>query len=365
MSRRVEDNLFPAHRAESLMRRAIGLTEGTVPHPNPRVGAIVVDPDGEIISERAHIRPGLPHAEAAALAAAGPAAEGSTVICTLEPCSHHGRTPPCVDAIIEAGVARVIVGTVDPDPRVSGSGLAALRAAGIEVVVGVEEDAVRANDPAYFHHRTTGRPFVTLKMALTLDGQSAAADGTARWITGPEAREDGHRLRAESDVILVGAGTVIADDPRLDVRLDGYDGPHPRPVIVAGTRSIPETAALMSRDPLVFTAGEQQAGLDGVAQVSVGADGRVDLDAAMTYLGEQGYVSVLIEGGPTIDAAALASGVVHRVVLYYGAKFGGGTGLPAINGTFRTISAAQPVTIESITPMGRDFKVEASIEGAN
>jgi len=364
MSRRVEDNSFPTHRAESLMRRAIGLTEGTLPHPNPRVGAIVVNPDGEIISERAHLRPGMPHAEAAALADAGSAAEGSTVVCTLEPCSHHGRTPPCVDAIIAAGVARVIVGTLDPDPRVSGSGLEALRAAGIDVIVGVEEAAVRANDPAYFHHRTTGRPFVTWKIALTLDGQSAAADGTARWITGPEAREDGHRLRAESDAILVGAGTVISDDPRLDVRLDGYDGPHPRPIIVAGTRPIPETAVLMSRDPLILTGDQPQGHLTGIEQVSMGGAEGVDLEAAMEYLGDLGYASVLIEGGPTLGAAALSGGIVDRVVLYYGAKFGGGTGLPAINGAFRTISEARPASIEAITPMGRDFKVEASIEGA-
>ncbi|HZJ48965.1 MAG TPA: bifunctional diaminohydroxyphosphoribosylaminopyrimidine deaminase/5-amino-6-(5-phosphoribosylamino)uracil reductase, partial [Acidimicrobiia bacterium] len=149
MSRRVENNLFPAHRAEALMRRGIGLTEGTMPHPNPRVGAIVLTPDGDVVAERAHLRAGTAHAEAAALADAGMAAVGSTIVTTLEPCSHHGRTPPCVDAIIGAGVARVIVGALDPDQRVSGRGVAALRAAGIEVVTGVEEEAVHANAPAY------------------------------------------------------------------------------------------------------------------------------------------------------------------------------------------------------------------------
>jgi len=362
MSRRVENNLFPAHRAEALMRRAIGLTEGTMPHPNPRVGAIVLTPDGDVVAERAHLRAGTAHAEAAALADAGMAAAGSTLISTLEPCSHHGRTPPCVDAIIGAGVARVIVGALDPDQRVSGRGVAALRAAGIEVVTGVEEEAVHANDPAYFHHRITGVPLVTLKTALTLDGQAAAADGTSRWITGPEAREDGHRLRAENDVILVGAGTVISDNPRLDVRIDGYDGRQPRPVIVAGTRAIPEDAALMSRNPLVLTGLSAGHDAGDVEQISMPGPDGVDLAAAVKYLGDEGIVSVLIEGGPTIAGAALRADIVDRIVLYYGAQLAGGTGLPAIAGTFQTITDARKVTIDSVTRLGADFRIEATIE---
>ena len=362
MTRRVEDNLFPAHRADELMRRAIGLTEGTQPHPNPRVGAIVLTPDGEVVAERAHLRAGSAHAEAAALTDAGSAARGSTVVVTLEPCAHHGKTPPCATALIEAGVSRVVVGTLDPDPRVAGKGISLLEDAGIEVITGVEEVAVRANDPAYYHHRTTGRPFVTLKTALTLDGQAAPADHTSRWVTGPEAREDGHRLRAESGAVIVGAGTVISDNPRLDVRIDGYDGPQPRPVILAGGRPIPSDAALLSRDPLVFTSGSEQPGLGDVEQVAVPGPDGVDLTAAIEYLGNIGVVAVLIEGGPTIGGAALRAGLVDRIVFHYGSKLGMGTGLPAVTGVFQTITDAQKVTIEDVAMIGSDIRVEAKIE---
>ncbi len=362
MTRRVENNSFPAHRADELMRRAIGLTESTMPHPNPRVGAIVLAPDGEVLAERAHIRAGSAHAEAAALADAGPAARGSTVVVTLEPCAHHGETPPCASAIVDAGVARVIVGTLDPDPRVAGKGIAMLEDAGIEVVTGVAEAAVRANDPAYYHHRSTGRPFVTLKTALTLDGQAAAADHTSRWITGPEAREDGHRIRAESDAVMVGAGTVISDNPRLDVRIDGYDGRQPRPVIVAGSRPIPMDAALLDRDPIVFTSGSDQPGLGDVEQVAAPGPDGVDLAAAIEHLGREGVVSLLIEGGPTIAGAALRAGLVNRIIFHFGAKLGVGTGVPAITGTFQTIADTQAVTIEQVTTLGSDIRIEATIE---
>ena len=365
MTRRVENNLFPAHRADELMRRAIGLTEGTMPHPNPRVGAIVLTPDGEVVAERAHIRAGSTHAEAAALVDAGSAAKGSTVVVTLEPCAHHGKTPPCATALIEAGVSRVIVGTLDPDPRVAGKGIAMLRGAGIEVIEGVEEANVRTNDPAYYHHRSTGRPFVTLKTALTLDGQAAAADRSSRWVTGPEAREDGHRLRAESGAVMVGAGTVISDNPRLDVRIDGYEGAQPRPVIMAGRRPIPADAALLSRDPLVFTNGSDQPNLGDIEQVVVPGPDGIDLQAAMEYLGREGIVALLIEGGPTIGGAALRAGLVDRIVFHYGSKLGMGTGLPAITGTFETITDAQSVTIENVSMVGSDIRVEAKIEREN
>lgn len=362
MTRHVENNLFPAHHADEMMRRAIGLTVGTMPHPNPRVGAIVLAPDGEVVSERAHVGAGTVHAETAALADAGPRAIGSTVVVTLEPCAHHGNTPPCVDAIINAGVARVVVGTLDPDPRVAGRGIALLREAGIEVLTGIEETAVRANDPAYYHHRSTGLPFVTLKSALTLDGQAAAADHTSRWITGPEAREDGHRLRAESGAVMVGAGTVISDNPRLDVRIDGYEGRQPRPVIVAGRRPIPLDAALLARDPIVFTSGYDQPGLGDIEQVAAPGPDGVDLTAAIKHLGREGVVALLIEGGPTIAGAALRAGLVDRIILHYGAKLGVGAGLPAFTGMFRTIADAQAVTIRQVTAVGSDIRIEATIE---
>lgn len=363
MTRRVEDNLFRAHRVDEMMRHAIGLTETTAPHPNPRVGAIVVNPAGEVVAERAHIKAGTAHAEAAALADAGPAGRGATLIVTLEPCAHHGTTPPCTEAIIQAGVRRVFVGALDPDVRVAGRGVARLRDAGIEVKTGIEEDAVVANDPAYFHHRATGLPLVTLKLATTLDGQAAAADRTSQWITSPEARQDAHRLRSSHDAVLVGAGTVIADDPHLDVRLDGYSGRQPRPIVVAGTRPIPPDATVLQRDPIVFI-GEvaNPPPHDGATVIPMaGADG-VDLARVVKHLGSEGVLSVLIEGGPTIAGSALAAGVVDRIVLYYGAKLAGGTGLPAIAGAFATIDDTLEVSITKITPIGPDFRVDASIE---
>jgi len=363
VSRRVEDNLFPTHRVDELMQRAIGLTEATRPHPNPRVGAVVLSPAGQVIAERAHLGAGTAHAEAAALVDAGSAAAGSTLVVTLEPCAHHGRTPPCADAIVDAGVARVVVGAIDPDPRVAGKGIERLRAAGIEVVVGVAGESVRRNDPAYFHHRSTGRPLVTLKIAMTLDGQSAAADGTARWITGPAARRDAHRLRSESDAVLVGMGTVLADDPRLDVRLDGYDGPQPRPVIISGRRAVPSTAKLFERNPIVYASSPAAASrTDGIDVVALpGGDG-VDLAGVVDHLGAAGMLSVLVEGGPKIAGGALRAGIVDRIVLYIGAKLAVGVGLPAIAGTLDTISDAHDVSISNIARLGSDVRVDVAIE---
>src|SRR5207248_2379811 len=188
--------------------------------PNPWVGA-VVDPGG---FEGATQPPGGPHAEIVALEAAGEAARGGTLVVTLEPCAHHGRTPPCVDAIVDAGVARVVVGIEDPDPNVRGRGIARLREAGIDVELGVLADEVRAQLAPYLKHRSTGRPWLVLKLAASVDGRTAAPDGSSQWITGEGARADAHRLRAESDAVIVGAGTVRADDPSLTVRhVEGRD----------------------------------------------------------------------------------------------------------------------------------------------
>ena len=204
--------------------------------PNPWVGAVVVPPPAEGSPSAwftgATAPPGGPHAEVAALAAAGERARGGTLYVTLEPCAHHGRTPPCTDAVLAAGVARVVVGMADPDPQVDGRGIAALRAAGVEVEVGVAADAVAEQLAPYVAHRRTGRPWVVLKLAATLDGRIAAPDGSSRWITSEEARLDAHRLRAVSDAVIVGAGTVRADDPSLTVRLPEGD-----PLAVAPTSS--------------------------------------------------------------------------------------------------------------------------------
>ncbi len=293
------------------MERAELLAQRSNPHPNPRVGAVVITAAGETVGEGHHVELGQPHAEVLALAAAGERARGATLVVTLEPCNHQGRTPPCTEAILAAGLSGVLVGAVDPDQRVRGSGIDRLRAGGIEVEV-IDPPLISV-DPAYFHHRRTGRPFVTLKLAATLDGQAAAADGSSRWITGEAARADAHRLRAEVDGVVVGSGTVRIDDPRLDVRLAGYTGRQPRPIVIAGSQPLPQSAHLWDRDPLIIRPAE---------------GGRVDLAIALGEMGEAGLLSVLVEGGPTLAGAFLASGLVDRGVLYLAGKLAGGVGRP-------------------------------------
>ena len=340
---------------EDYLRRAIGLAKGQATHPNPRVGAVVVR-DGEVLAEGFHTGPGTMHAEAAALASASGSVDGSTVYVTLEPCSHHGRTPPCADALIAAGVAKVVIGAGDPDPLVAGQGIAKLRAAGIEVVTGVLESEALALDPGYFHHRVTGRPRVTIKAAMTLDGNTAAADGSSRWITATEARADGHRLRAAADAVLVGSGTLLDDDPELTVRLDGYRGAHPRPVIVAGRRPLRPTAKLFERNPIVIST--EPLNVPGQNLVVAGMDGQVDLRAALLALGGEGVVDLLVEGGAGIIGGLARQGLIDRGVLYVGAKFGGGTGIGVASGVFAKLEDAVDVTIISVERVGPDLRIE-------
>ena len=270
---------------ETCMRRAMELAAGvrTTTSPNPWVGS-VIQPGGY---EGATRPPGGPHAEVVALAAAGEAARGSTLYATLEPCAHLGRTPPCVDAIVDAGVRRVVVGVEDPDERVRGAGIRALRAAGITVDVGVCEDEVRAQLAPYLKHRSTGRPWVVLKLAATLDGRTAAPDGSSRWITGPEARADGHRLRAESDAVVVGVATVRADDPSLTVR----DSPGADPVRVVLGRA-PANAKI---HPALELSG--------------------DLGGILDELGRRGVVQAFVEGGATVDGVFHLEGLIYCYVL--------------------------------------------------
>jgi diaminohydroxyphosphoribosylaminopyrimidine deaminase / 5-amino-6-(5-phosphoribosylamino)uracil reductase len=340
------------------MGRALALAEREQPHPNPRVGAVIVGEHGDIVGEAAHVRAGEPHAEALALAAAGDRARGATIYVTLEPCSHQGRTPPCSRALIDAGIARVVVGAGDPDPRVSGSGIAQLREAGVDVITGALAGEVERIDPGYFHHRRTGKPLVTLKLATTLDGQIAAADRTSRWITGEEARRDGHLLRSESDVIIVGAGTVIDDDPSLDVRIDGYRGRHPRPVVIGGSRRLPSAARLLGRDPIVYV--PRYSGIvDDEVVVPLGD--QVDLEAVISDLGARGYVTALVEGGARLAASVIREGHVDRLVLYLAGKLGLGTGVPVFSGVFSTLADAVEVDVEAFTRMGNDLKIEAKV----
>jgi diaminohydroxyphosphoribosylaminopyrimidine deaminase/5-amino-6-(5-phosphoribosylamino)uracil reductase len=276
--------------------------------------------------------PGGPHAEASALAAAGGAARGATVYVTLEPCAHHGRTPPCADALVSAGVRRVVIGIEDPDPIVSGRGIQKLREGGVDVVVGVCAAQVSDQLAPYVKHRTSGRPWVVLKLAATLDGRTAAADGTSQWITGPLARADAHRLRAESDAVLVGAGTVRADDPALTVR--DAEGRDPLRVVLG---AIPDGARVA---PALSLTG--------------------DLEAVLEELGRRGVLQVLVEGGPTVAAGFHRAGLVDRYVLYLAPALTGGDDGP---GMFRgpavaTIGDLWRGRIVAVEQLGPDLRVE-------
>ena len=306
-------------------------TVRTTTSPNPWVGAVVLDTTGAIVATGATNPPGGDHAEVVALRAAGERAPGSTLVVTLEPCSHHGRTPPCVDAVLAAGVARVVIGTLDPDPAVAGRGAERLRRAGLDVIVGVEEPAVRRQLRAYLHHRTTGRPFVVVKMATTLDGRTAAPDGTSRWITGTEARTDVHRLRAESDAVIVGSGTVRADDPELTVR--HVTGRDPRR-IVRGTA--PEHARC--RPCLEW---------DG------------PLPDLLERLGGEGCLQVLVEGGAGVVAAFRDARLIDEWVVYLApAVFGGNDAAPLLAGpTAPTIAAVERGRIVEAVLIGRDLRI--------
>jgi diaminohydroxyphosphoribosylaminopyrimidine deaminase/5-amino-6-(5-phosphoribosylamino)uracil reductase len=339
------------------MRRAFQLAAKHRTHPNPRVGAVVLDHEGEVIGEGAHAGPGQPHAEAAALTAAGPAARGGTVIVTLEPCTFFGRTPPCVDALIGAGVARVVVGAIDPDIRVAGQGIAALRRQGLEVETGVLARDAEDLDPAYFHHRRTGRPRVTLKAALTLDGQLAASDRSSQWITAAAAREDAHRLRSSFDAVMVGSGTVIHDDPRLDVRLPDYSGPQPRPIVLVGAGDLPPGSKVLQRQPLLI-AGRELDVTAGALRVSPGPDGRPMLDQALTAIAEEGYLDILVEGGARLAAALWQAGLVDRGVFYLGGRIAGGKGLGLFDGSWRTLEDSIEVDIVDTVKLGSDLRVD-------
>ncbi len=337
------------------MRAALEAAVLHRPHPNPRVGAVVFDAEDRQISVGAHVESGRPHAEAIAIEAAGERAVGGTLVVTLEPHDHQGRTPPCTEAVIRSGISRVVVGAIDPDQRVRGRGIARLRSAGIDVEFGVLSDEVEAADPGYFHHRRTGRARVTLKSASTLDGQTAAIDATSQWITGTEARADAHLLRAEHDAVMVGAGTVLADDPALTVRV-GDPVRQPRPVVIAGTRPLPAGATLWTRSPLVASAVP----LPGVQHqiVAPGRSGRVDLVEVLRRLPEHGILDVLAEGGAGLAAGLWDADVVDAGVTYLAAKLAGGVGRSVFDRPFPTLAESRPITIDSVVAVGDDLRVD-------
>jgi diaminohydroxyphosphoribosylaminopyrimidine deaminase/5-amino-6-(5-phosphoribosylamino)uracil reductase len=355
------------------MTRALELAAGVrrLTPPNPWVGCVIVN-DGAVVGEGATRPPGGPHAEVVALAQAGDRARGAHVYTTLEPCAHVGRTGPCADALIDAGVARVSAAIADPDPRVAGRGFDALRAASIAVDVGDgARDAADLLAP-YIVHRGDARSFVVLKAATSLDGRVSAADGASRWITGAAARADGHEQRADSQAIVVGSGTVLADDPELTARdaTPPLGDPALR-VVVDGRGRVPATSRLL--DPgtaptLVVTSARtpdatRAAWAGAGAQVEVLPDGPggegVDLDALLRLLAVRGVLEALVEGGPTLQAGFLAAGLVDRIVAYVApvvlgaggrAAYGVDPGPPLADATRFRLRAA--------TALGDDVRLE-------
>jgi diaminohydroxyphosphoribosylaminopyrimidine deaminase / 5-amino-6-(5-phosphoribosylamino)uracil reductase len=300
---------------ERWMEVALTHAKAGKPSPNPHVGAVVVK-DGEVVGSAHHERAGTDHAETAALRAAGEKAEGASLYVTLEPCNHHGRTPPCTDVILASKVARVVIGVRDPNPHVEGGGVEKLRAAGVEVVVGVCEDKARAWIAPWSKHITTSLPYVSLKLALSLDGRIATRTGESRWVTGPDARAKVHLLRAKSDGIAIGIGTALADDPRLTVR----DAPGDSPLrIVFDTKlRLPLASRLVQtarETPTLVLCGhdapaenEEQLTAVGVEclRSPLSAEGRLDVLAALRSLAQRGIVSLMVEGGAELAGSFLA-----------------------------------------------------------
>lgn len=355
-------------RALELAARARGLTS-----PNPMVGAVVVSREGVVVGEAFHRRAGEPHAEIEALAHAGARARGATLYVTLEPCNHHGRTPPCAPAVAASGVARVVYAMRDPNPLVDGGGAAHLRAAGIVVDAELlREDAERLNR-AFVTAMRRGRPHVTLKAAMTADGKIADIAGTSRWISGEAARAEAHRLRAESDAIVVGVTTVLRDDPALTVRLDRPWPREPyRVVLDAAARTPADAQILRAGTParaLVVVAADAperrarmlvQAGATLVRLAAPG--GRIDIHALLAWLHAREARAVLVEGGAEANGAFLDAGVVDRVALFIAPLLlGGRAATPTIGGAGRELKSALRLGPLEVRHIGDDVLIEADV----
>jgi diaminohydroxyphosphoribosylaminopyrimidine deaminase/5-amino-6-(5-phosphoribosylamino)uracil reductase len=328
----------------------------------------VVVRDDEVVGEGWHARAGEAHAEVRALGAAGDAARGSTLFVTLEPCNHHGRTPPCVEAVIGAGVARVVVGTLDPDRRMRGRSVEMLRGAGIDVEV-LDDPASERQNEQFFHRMRTGRPFVHVKLATTLDGRIAAAGGDSKWVTGEAARRRAHELRAEAGAVLVGAGTVRADDPTLTARGLPEDPPAVTRVVLdprLTTGPDSELARTASKAPLIVFAGAgapdgraqplRDAGADVV--VAPMAEGGMDLPFVLDELGRRGVRGVLVEGGGETATGFVEGGLAQKLTLFYAPKLIGSEGVPMI-GALRATRMAEALQfrVSEVEKVGEDVAV--------
>jgi diaminohydroxyphosphoribosylaminopyrimidine deaminase/5-amino-6-(5-phosphoribosylamino)uracil reductase len=361
------------HMARAIRLAAKGLYST---HPNPRVGCVLVR-DGVVVGEGWHRRVGGPHAERVALAAAGEQARGATVYVSLEPCCHHGRTPPCTDGLLEAGVARVVAAMRDPNPLVAGKGLDLLQQAGIEVMSGVLEEQARGLNPGFLKRMTLGLPFVRCKLAMSLDGRTAMASGESKWITSEAARLDVQRLRARSEAIVTGIGTVLADDPSMNVRagadlLPGRgaeEGPiQPVRVVLDSHLRMPERARMLELPGQTLVLCIDQEPSHAARLEAAGArvyrapqsGGKVDLEAAFRYLAGQDINEVLLEAGPTLAGAVLEAGLVDELVLYLAPHLMGDMArglfsLPALRHMHQRVE----LEIRDIRAVGPDWRITA------
>ncbi|MFC6633056.1 bifunctional diaminohydroxyphosphoribosylaminopyrimidine deaminase/5-amino-6-(5-phosphoribosylamino)uracil reductase RibD [Microbulbifer taiwanensis] len=367
-----------------LMARAIQLAERGLytTMPNPRVGCVIADDGGEIVGEGWHRRAGLPHAEVEALDDAGERARGATVYVTLEPCSHTGRTGPCADALVEAGVARVVYGMQDPNPTVSGEGLQKLRDAGIEVEGPLLEEQCRALNPGFIKRMTLGLPLVRSKSAMSLDGRTAMASGESKWVTGPAARADVQRLRARSCAIVTGVETVRFDNPNLNVRADemalellaaeqAAEVQPLRVIVDSKLRTSPKAFILQGDAPTLVVTTEaadpsrrerlEQAGAE-VLVLPAGSDGRVDLLALLQELARRQCNEVLVESGATLSGEFLYRGHVDELIVYVAPKLLGSTARPLFELPIERMGSVLPITITDMRAVGHDWRITATTD---
>lgn len=347
-------------QALSLAKKGLGRTA-----PNPPVGAVVVK-DGRVIGEGFHPKAGLPHAEVYALRDAGEAARGASLYVTLEPCSHHGRTPPCTEAVLAAGISRVVVGTLDPNPLVAGRGIERLRAAGLDVVVGVEEQQAKDLIRWYTCWMLSGRPFVIAKAAMTLDGRVATPGGDSKWISSEASRTMVHELRNHADGILVGIATVLKDDPQLTCRIEG--GRDPLRIIIDRDYRVPPSARCLGGNCMVFTSRVPESRPEimetgtTVVQAQPDASGRFVWEDILARLGAMGLHAILVEGGSSIHSSLIRSRLVDQILLFVAPKLLGG-GIPLVQwGAPERIADAYSLVVTRVTTIGGDVLIEASLE---
>ncbi len=354
------------------MARALRLAGAVFPppHPNPRVGCVLVR-DGVLLGQGAHLRAGEPHAEVAAIRDAGGSARGGTAYVTLEPCAHHGRTPPCTEALLEAGVVRVVVARRDPNPHVRGGGLERLAAAGVEVADGLMAAEASAQNRGFLRRMETGRPWVTAKLAASLDGRTAMASGESQWITSAAARRDVHRWRAAASAVVTGSGTVLADDPQLtprDVEPPLADDRLPVRVVLDSRLRTPPAAALFAAPGpvVIFHAGGdaergralRDAGAEVVELPASG--GGVDLAAALSAMGERGFNEILVEAGPTLGGAWVQAGLVDELLLYWAPHLMGDAARPLLRlPGIETMAERVAVRVTDVRRVGEDLRITA------